>query len=188
MKAKGLIFIGLSALTLAACGGGKDATPSSTAAAPAESTSSVVAESSEKPKSGYYFENGEVVIRDLKIKITDHKVIQPGETGNEHGDVPIIAFWFDTTNLSDKEISPSIAWFAVFKAIQDNNPNSVNELEVSSLPDQQFLDSQMEDIKQGGTVSHAIGYKLDDNTTPVTLVARQGLGGDKLGEQTFEIK
>lgn len=186
MKIKGLVVIGLSTLALAACGGEKDATSSATT--PAENTNSVVVESSGKPKSGYYFENGEVVIRDLKIKITDHKVIQPGETGNEHGDTPVIAFWYDTTNLTDKEIDPTIAWAVVFKAIQDNNPNSVNELEVGGLPDNQFLNTQLENIKKDGTVSNAISYKLDDNTTPVTLVARQGVAGDKIGEQIFEIK
>jgi hypothetical protein len=56
------------------------------------------------------------------------------------------------------------------------------------LPDNQFLDSQLETIKQNGTVSNAVAYELDDLETPVTLIATQGISGDKLGEQTFEIK
>lgn len=114
------------------------------------------------------------------IKITKHAVIQPGETGNEYGEKPVIAFWYDTlvnpTYDNNTPVNPMTAWIINFKAIQDNDPNSVNELNVASLPDQQFLDSQTQDIKPGGTVSNAVAYELDDSTTPVTLVAENGLG------------
>lgn len=135
-----------------------------------------------------YFKDNEVKINDLKIKITETKVIQPGETGNEYGDKPVFAIWYETTNLSDKDIDPITGWLAVFEAVQDNNPNSVNTLEVGGLPDNQYLESQMETIKKNGTVKNAIAYELDDLETPVTLIARQGIAGDKLGEQNFDIK
>ncbi|MDF1508904.1 DUF5067 domain-containing protein [Robertmurraya sp. DFI.2.37] len=135
-----------------------------------------------------YFKDNEVKLIDLKIKITDTKVIQPGETGNEYGEKPVFAIWYDTTNLSGKDINPGTAWIAVFEAIQDNDPNAVNTLDVGSLPDEQFLDSQMQTIKKDGTVKNAIAYELDDLETPVTLVASQGVMGEKLGEQTFNLK
>lgn len=56
------------------------------------------------------------------------------------------------------------------------------------LPDEQFLDTQSEIIKQGGTVANAVAYELDDDTTPVTLKATKGIMGEDLGEQDFEIK
>jgi hypothetical protein len=130
----------------------------------------------------------EAKINDLKIKITDTKVIQVGEPGNEYGEKPVFAIWYETTNLSGKDIDPSTAWIAVFEAIQDNNPNAVNKLEMGSLPDDQFLDSQLETIKKDGTVKNAVAYELDDLETPVTLIATQGIGGDKLGEQTYNLK
>ena len=142
----------------------------------------------EDVKKDVYFQDGEAKLNDLKIKITETKVIQPGDPGNEYGEKPVFAIWYDTTNLSDKEIDPTMSWIAVFTAIQDNNPNAVNELEVAPLPDDQFLDSQLEVIKKDGTVSNAIAYELDDLETPVTLVATQGVAGDKLGEQIFEVK
>jgi len=77
---------------------------------------------------------------------------------------------------------------AVFEAVQDNDPNKVNTLEVTGLPDDQFLDSQLETIKKDGTVKNAVAYELDDLETPVTLIATQGMGGEKLGEQNFNIK
>ncbi|WP_233589720.1 DUF5067 domain-containing protein [Exiguobacterium sp. SH0S7] len=135
-----------------------------------------------------YFKDGEAILNDLKIQITETKVIPPGEPGNEYSDKAVLAIWYDTTNLTGKDITPMSAWIVVFEAIQDNDPNAVNTLEVGMLPDEQFLDSQLETIKQDGTVSNAVAYELDDLETPVTLVATQGIGGDELGEQTIEIK
>ena len=142
----------------------------------------------EAAESDVYFKDGEAKLIDLKIQITETKVIPPGEPGNEYGDKAVLAIWYDTTNLTGKDIDPTSAWMIVFEAIQDNDPNAVNTLEVGMLPDEQFLDSQLETIKQDGTVSNAVAYELDDLETPVTLVATQGITGDKLGEQTIEIK
>jgi len=138
--------------------------------------------------SQYYFKDKTLKIHDATLVITDVKVIPVGEKGNEHGSKPVIAFWFKTTNLTDKEITPSDPWIACIDAYQDNNPNAVNKLDVGSLPDERFLDTQFENIKKGGTVEGAIAYDLDDTTTPVVLKATQGIGGDKLGQQTFNIK
>ncbi|WBX82319.1 DUF5067 domain-containing protein [Virgibacillus salarius] len=96
--------------------------------------------------------------------------------------------WYETTNFTDKEIDPSTAWISVFTAIQDNDPNAVNELNVGDLPDDSHLDSQMENIKKDGTVESSIAYELDDLETPVTLVANQSVAGDELGRQDYEIK
>ncbi|MGE7944784.1 DUF5067 domain-containing protein [Lysinibacillus xylanilyticus] len=127
------------------------------------------------------------ILTKIPNMITETKVIV-GQKGNEYGEKPVFAIWYDTTNLSDKDIDPTSAWAAVFTAIQDNNPNSVNELEVGPAPDDRFLDTQLETIKKGGTVQDAIAYELDDLETPVTLVANQGIGGKELGKQNYEIK
>ncbi|MFE0508155.1 DUF5067 domain-containing protein [Peribacillus butanolivorans] len=135
-----------------------------------------------------YFKDNEAKINDLKIKITETKVIPVGEVGNEYSEKPVFAIWYETTNLSGKDIDPITAWMAVFEAVQDNDPNAINTLEVAGLPDDQFLDSQLETIKKDGTVKNAVAYELDDLETPVTLIATQGIGGDKLGEQTYNVK
>ena len=138
--------------------------------------------------SDYYFRDGVVVTEDLKIEITDYKVIPVGETGNEYGDAPVIAFWFSTTNRSEKDnISPIIAWSAVFSAVQDNDPNMVNKLDVGMLPDEAYSDTQLAEIKPNGTVDCTISYVLDDETTPVTLTATKGILGEELGSQDFPI-
>ena len=52
--------------------------------------------------------------------------------------------------------------------------------------EQSELDSQTQTIKEGGTVSNAIAYELDDTTTPVTLVASNIVEGE-YGRQDFAI-
>ena len=137
---------------------------------------------------GSTFADGVLTTGGYTITITDYKVIQPGETGNEYGEKPVIAFWYDTTNTgSASEINASTAWILVFEAVQDNDPNAVNTLSMGMLPDQQFLDSQSESIKDGGTVSNAVAYELDDTTTPVTLVASDMLGNE-YGRQEFSVE
>lgn len=154
-------------------------------AAPSSDAASSGAVSSEA--SGASFADGVLTTDGYTITITDYKVIQPGETGNEYGDVPVIAFWYDTTNTgSDSDINASSAWIMVFDAIQDNDPNVVNTLNIGLLPDSQFLDSQTQTIKEGGTVSNAVAYELDDTTTPVTLVASDMMDGE-YGRQDFSI-
>ena len=79
-------------------------------------------------------------------------------------------------------------WIYVFSAYQDNDPNAVNELKIAPLPDDRFLDSQMETIKKGGTVADATAYELDDETTPVDLVASEDLGFTETGRMTYNLK
>lgn len=180
----------VSALMLSACGDEEKETSKKESPASedvAETQTGTEKEATEESKD-VYFKDNEAKLVDLKINITETKVIQPGEVGNEYGEKPVFAIWYNTTNLSDKEIDPTTAWVVVFTAIQDNNPNSVNELEVAGLPDDRFLDTQLENIKKDGTVENAVAYEMDDLETPITLVANQGIGGDELGRQDYEIK
>lgn len=188
----------LAAMIFSACGGASSA--GKAADSKPESTADSVKEESktEKPtqeptaepesESAYYFKDLEIVTKDYSIKITDWKIINPGEQGNEYGDSPVIAFWYDTTNISGKEIDPMSAWIYAMTAIQDNNPNAVNELNVAMLPDTRFTDTQMQTIKAGGSVECAVAYELSDTETNVTLTAKNNLIGPELGAQTFPIK
>ena len=184
------ILAAITAATLTACGG-NTSTPdaSSDASASTSQSASDTAKDTGESTSGYSFKDNVLTSQDAKIEITDYKVIPVGETGNEYGEKPVIAFWYKTTNLSGNEdVSPLAVWTAMFTCVQDNDANAVNELEAASLPDERFLDSQMETIKKDGTVESAVAYNLDDTETPVTLKATQGIGGADLGEQTYNIK
>ncbi len=195
--------VALSAgLLLAGCGTG-----GGTAEAPAETVTVTVTAGTEDPDSpdeadstdetgedsqvpedasGSTFQDGVLSTSELRIKITRHEVIDVGAPGNEYGDKPVIAFWYETTNLSDDEVDPS-AFIFHFNALQDNNPDAINELEVGMLPDDRFLETQSEKIKQGGTVECAIAYELDDTVTPVELVAYEGFD-EVLGSAVYELK
>lgn len=173
----GAVFI--SSLVLAACGNGNTKKDSAS-----NKTATVAKPKTEK----YYFKNNELKIHDLKIKITKSKVIPVGEEGNEYGKNPVLAIWYKVTNLTDKKIDPNMAWMSTFEAYQDNNKDRENKLNVGSLPDQKFIDTQQENIKKNGTVENAVAYELDDDKTPVTLKATQGVGGKELGTETFKIK
>ena len=67
-----------------------------------------------------------------------------------------------------------------------NDKNKVNKLNVASLPDDKFRDSQLAEIKPGGTVSNAVSYELTDDTTPVNLIAESF--GTEFGSKEFSIK
>lgn len=183
MKKALLLTLVLTLFIITGCGNQKEPTKTDTSNN-VTSTKNVEKET----KNDIYFKDNEAKLNDLKIKINETKVIQVGEPGNKYGKKPVLAIWYETTNLSDKDINPISAWLAVFKAVQDNNPNAVNKLKVGGLPDEQFLDSQLQTIKKDGTVKNAIAYELDDLVTPVTLSATQGIDGHKLGEQTYNLK
>jgi hypothetical protein len=187
MKKPSVLFaVGALVLVLSGCGVSSGAP---TAADKPEA--SKAAESGTTPKSSpsdskLSFVDGVLTTRKIKVVITDHKVIPVGAEGNEYGTKPVIAFWYELTNLTDAKASPS-DWLFVFKAYQDNNPNAVNELSVGMLPDARFLETQLESIKNGGTVQNAVAYELDDETTPVDLVASDNLGQTEIGRVTYAL-
>lgn len=165
--------------TLAACSSDSSSNDKSSSSAKTES---------KKAESTEYFKDGVVKTKELQIKITQTKVIPVGQAGNEYGTKPVLAIWYDTTNLTDKELDPTTAWMTTFEAYQDTDANQVNKLDVGMLPDQQFLDTQTEQIKKDGTASNAVSYELDSDTVPVVLKAQDGLLGKKLGEQTINLQ
>ena len=163
-------------------------TPAAPATATAPATPPAATVPAKPAKAETTFENGVLTTPDVKIEITDHKIVPAGAEGNEYGDKPVLALWYKTTNVSGKDVNPLDFMFH-FRAYQDNNPNAYNELDFGVLfSDDRFRDSQTENIKKGGTVENAVAYELDDLTTPVKLVALKSLLGDKVGSVTYNLK
>jgi hypothetical protein len=133
------------------------------------------------------FKDGVLITSKMKIEITSHRVIPVGQPGNEYGEKPVIAFVYNTTNLTNESLDPTLAWIGTFEAFQDTNPNAVNKLNVGSTPGDQYLDSQSEAIKEGGTVENAVAYELDDETTPVKLTAKETIISDELGSEMYNL-
>ncbi len=141
-------------------------------------------EETDTDETGVYFKNNTARLDDLKIKITNTKVIKVGEPGNEYGNKPVLAIWHEITNLGDDQTNAVKAWAKVFTAKQ----NTDSELNVGYNPEYDYLDTEMANISKGEKVKNAIAYELNDLETPVTLIARNGLNGEVIGEQIFDIK
>lgn len=187
MHSNSKIALALAAVAIAATSLVGCSSPAGEAAPPkAEQTVAVDAPAAPAANEASFRDNV-LTTSEIIIKITDVKTIPVGEKGNEYGEKPVIAFWYEVTNVSGDDITPS-DWLFNFTAYQDNDPNIENELNVGSLPDDAFLDTQMEKIKKGGTVANAVAYELDDVTTPVKLVASNDLGMTEIGSMTFELK
>ena len=132
------------------------------------------------------FKDGVLDVPAAKFEITDHRVVKPGEPGNEIGEKPLLVFNYDVTNKTDETLTTT-DFVVYFTAIQDNDPNKVNELDLGSYFDPETSDTQLEQIKKGGTIAGTIAYELDDLTTPVELVATKSFSQDEIGRQTFEL-
>lgn len=182
-KNSAVLALGVVALLLSGCSAPATEPKPETTIAVSEDTATV-----EEASSDASFTDNVLTLPEYTVTITDAKKIAVGQPGNEYGEKPVIAFWYEVTNTSDDAIDPTTAWIGTFTAIQDNDPNAVNELNVASLPDAQFLDSQLQDIKNGGTVANAVAYELDDETTPVELVASNDLGMTEIGRATFTLQ
>lgn len=173
--------VAVVATTLLGC------SPATSTANPPKAEKTVAVDAPAKAPAEDTFEDQTLTTPEVIIKITDVKTISVGAVGNEYGEKPVIAFWYDTTNVAGDSVDPFI-WINYFRAYQDNNPNAENELEPGMLPDERFGESQMEKIKKGGTVANAVSYELDDSTTPVKLVAGGMFGDSEIGSMTFELK
>lgn len=183
MKRKILLTLA-SSFVLAACGNGDN---EENISAQTDETSETESQANQKADS-VNFDGQTLETNNVKIEITDVKFIPAGETRNNYGEDPVLAFWYDITNKSDKEIDPMRGWYDTFSVVQDNDPNLINELTIYPWnPDKQFDNTQRQIIKQGGTVSNAIGYILTDSETPVTLTATNGPLGEEIGSHDFEV-
>lgn len=189
---KSLLFFGATALILFGCAndGGSTEEGSTVEEPETEEVAEVEPEEVEETyDSVNSFDGTTISTKDVTIEITDYEVLQPGE-GNNYGNVPILAFWYDTTvhkDATENEYDPMV-WIMITKAVQDNDPNAINELDIGILPDEAHLDSQMQTIKPGGTVSSSVSYELDDLDTPVELIVENIVTGEVYGTHTYEVK
>ena len=126
-----------------------------------------------------------LITDDYTITITGHRMIQPGEKGNEYGGKPVLAFWYDTTNTGSDSLNPLTAWLMGFETIQNNTPNAVHTLLVAPCQTTSSWKARCRTARCS-TISSAVAYELDDSTTPVTLVAENILGGE-YGQQEFSL-
>lgn len=166
--------------SLCACG----AAAPETKATP-EPTAAPTAEPTEEPTPAATFDGTVYEDDEARIEITGYEVLEVGSEYNKYGDVPLVCFKFNVTNLSDGDVSASGKWIDTFRAYQDNDPNFLNELNVGSQENSAYHDTGFAKIKKGGTVEDVMTYELDDEETPVTLVA--SYRWEEIGSKDFDI-
>lgn len=166
--------------SLCACG----AAAPETKATP-EPTAAPTAEPTEEPTPAATFDGTVYEDDEARIEITGYEVLEVGSEYNKYGDVPLVCFKFNVTNLSDGGVSASGKWIDTFRAYQDNDPNFLNELNVGSQENSAYHDTAFASIKKGGTVESVMTYELDDMETPVALVA--SYRWEEIGSKDFDI-
>lgn len=148
-------------------------------------------ESDKKTKendSNIFFDGKVAQTEKVKIEIKETKVIPSGETGNEFGEKPVFAIWYEVTNLSDEETDSTKAWINVFEVIQDNPDNLVNTLNTGQIPDEAHSSTVLSKIKKGETIDSSVSFELDESDIPVTIIAVNGMLGEEIDRHDFEIK
>ncbi|WP_166867556.1 DUF5067 domain-containing protein [Salinibacterium sp. ZJ70] len=115
------------------------------------------------------FADGTLTSSKLSIRITDSAVIPQGESGNEYGEAPVLAVWFETTNTSGEEIDPLTAWLTHARAYQTVSDLPA-ELSLGMAPDSELSMAMTTPIPADATVIGAVAYLLADDEAPVELV------------------
>ncbi|WP_165983028.1 DUF5067 domain-containing protein [Macrococcus brunensis] len=129
------------------------------------------------------------VLDDIDVKVLETELMPKGSYEGQIADQLVITY--EVKNKTDKEIDPLSGFLAAFEAYQEDE-NSMRKLDVGMSPlndKYKFaLENQSNIIKKEGIVKNAIAYDLKDLKTPVELKASKGIGGEKLGTLTVELK
>lgn len=182
MRKKLLALALVFALVFSLCACGEAAPETQTTPEP---TAAPTAEPTVEPKPNAMFDGMVYEDDEARIEIIGCEILEVGSEYNKYGDVPLVCFKFNVTNLSDRDVSASGKWIDTFRAYQDNDPNFLNELDVGSQENSAYHDTGFAKIKKGGTVEDVMTYELDDMETPVTLVA--SYRWEEIGSKDFDI-
>lgn len=130
------------------------------------------------------FKDHQLATPALKIKITSARFIPAGQPGNENGQQPVFAIWYETTNLSKKTITAENAWKSSFVAQQEINDQTV-KLAYAGQPDPNF--HGQEEVKPGHRVANAIAYQMQAETG-INLSAHYGNNPTPIGSHIYQIE
>jgi hypothetical protein len=151
----------------------------------------------------YSFEDNVLKTKNAELKITDVKIIEPkGDIGTfdssaSYQGKKLMVFYYDFTNISEKEAESFTVWQDCVIAYQGNMGNLLG---ISDWRDDNVggtMADFYDEIEPGITVKSAIAYILENDTTPVTLFATKeqsyiegdyNAGDIKIGEQIYPVK
>jgi len=164
---------------LTACGGnGGGNAPTNTPATENAASTPDGAYTGNETASASVFENGVLTTAQLKIEISDYKVITlDGFT--------FLGIWFSVTNLTDNDLTPVLAWNSRITAYQDENLE--RRLSLTTVPDEPLNDYLDTVIAKDDTVHSCIAYIINDTAATVTLVGSEKVGGATIGSMTLDL-
>ncbi len=126
-------------------------------------------------------DNASVKSADLQIDIEGYQIYPAGVGGAANSPKPVVVFYYDVTNLGDKETDALSAWTELFDAYQNTGDNDRNILGQGVFVDESISADQGKTVlKKGDKISYYKSYELTDDTTSVTLRSHDGLGGAAL--------
>ncbi|XJS11017.1 DUF1002 domain-containing protein [Aerococcaceae bacterium WGS1372] len=115
-----------------------------------------------------------------QIKINEVKILSENHFDNVV-DKPVIGIWYSVSlNTDTAPKSAFNAWFDSVKVLQDNNPNTINELIGGNVPDYDLVINELNNqIKPGGTGQLAMAFQTDDFETQLDLYFYRDKYNDK---------
>ena len=109
----------------------------------------------------------------LTITLTEQKVLEPGAKGNEDGELPVLAIWYEVTNTSTHQTDALTSWFTHFQVHQnlsaDPNEPKLSALSMAMSPDPDLTTHETELIEEGATQKNVIAYQLLNPEAPVEI-------------------
>lgn len=109
----------------------------------------------------------------LKIELTEQQVIPAGSAGNENGELPVLAIWYEVTNTSTRQMDALTSWFTHFQVYQnlgaDSDEAKYSALSMAISPDEGLTKHETDLIKEGATQRSVIAYQLLRPEAPVEI-------------------
>lgn len=158
-------------------------TSETTAEAATETTEAVVESADAQEQEDVRFENNTLYLNEITLKVTDVKLIKPGDV--DFLDQPQLTFFFELENKSNRNFPVNLVWLDLVKATQETD-STIESLDVgfTYIGDSNYgeLSENLEvELKPGGTIEALMPYEVKYPDLPVTLTFIQSSTGNEIG-------
>lgn len=133
------------------------------------------------------FKDNKLEVPRLTIDITDYHVVPAKNSGTGLGQKPLIVFDFDITNKTDEPMSPA-DFILFFDAVQNTPDDADPSLDIGFDEDSESPDIGFDEMSRGETQHSSIAFELNNEKSPVQLVATEEFDLNEIGRQEFDIQ
>lgn len=134
------------------------------------------------------FHAGTLTTPDAQFKITGHRLLPVGETGNESGPAPLLLIYLDVSQTGHNNLIAPNDWF-MFVTVTQPHPSGVKQT-LQPVFQLNSFDRSIAGIplQPGQSTATYIAYELIDEKTPVELIATDNSSLNEVGRQVVDIK